>query len=183
MVYFFTPYSFNHDIGKAYNDYVKLVPNSDDWICLVDGDLMFLQSDFGHQLQEIIDLHGNDVGLFTCLVNRVGTLKQCYQDRISEDPNIISHRKIAIQLAKEKRTSIKYIPNPISGHLMLFKKSTWESIGGFPEERGILSVDNTFSNRMVRNGLKLAVMEGVYCFHYYRLMEGRTDKSHLQKKV
>jgi GT2 family glycosyltransferase len=179
MIYFFTPYSWSHDIGKAYNDYCKLVSSKDDWICLMDGDLMFLQSDFGHQIQEIIDLHGSNFGLFTCLVNRVGTLKQCHQDTISEDPNIITHRKIAIQLAQERRHVIKEIPNPISGHLMLFKKETWESIGGFPEERGILAVDNTFSNRMARHGYKIAVMEGVYCLHYYRLLEGRKNKSHL----
>lgn len=180
MVYFFVPYSWNHDIGQAYNDYVKLVPSSEDWVCVMDGDLMTLTSDFGHQIKEIITLHENDVGLFTCLVNRVGTLAQCYQDIISEDGDIRNHRKIAIQLAKEKRHEIKYIPNPISGHLMLFKKSTWESIGGFPERGKILSVDNTFSNRMVRNGFKIAVMEGVYCFHYYRLLEGRFNKSHLK---
>lgn len=178
MIHFGSPYSWNKDLGKAYNDFVKLIP-SEDWICLMDGDIMFLQSDYGHQLKEIIDLHGNDVGLFSCLVNRVGSLEQCYNGIISEDPNIINHRNIAKQLAKEKRHVIKYIPNPISGHLMLFKKSTWESIGGFPEDRGILSVDNTFSNRMVRNGYKIAVMEGVYCFHYYR-MENRFDKSHLK---
>ena len=62
---------------------------------------------------------------------------------------------------------------------MLFKKETWESVGGFPEERGILSVDNTFSNRMNRHGYKIAVMEGLYVLHYYRLAEGRRNKSHL----
>ncbi len=140
---------------------------------------MTLTPDFGHQMQEIITLHPH-VGLFTCLVNRVGTLKQCYQDIISEDPNILSHRKIALQLSKEKRHIVKEIPNPISGHLMLFKKATWESIGGFPEDRGILSVDNTFSNRMARHGYKIMVMEGIYCFHFYRLDTGRHDKSHLK---
>lgn len=179
-VHFGTPYSWNHDIGQAYNNFVKMIPDSEDWVCLIDGDFMFLTSDFGHQIKEVIDLHPH-VGLFTCLVNRVGTLKQCYQDTISEDPNILSHRKIALQLSKEKRHIVKEIPNPISGHLMLFKKATWESIGGFPEERGILSVDNTFSNRMARHGYKIMVMEGVYGFHYYRLLEGRFNKDHLKK--
>ena len=179
MIWFGTPYSLNKDIGKAYNDFIKLIPNSEDWICLTDGDLLFLKSDFGHHMQEVIDLYGNDIGLFTCLVNRVGTLAQCYQNTISEDPDILNHRKIALELSQTKRHIIKEIPNPISGHLMLFKKSTWESIGGFPEERGILAVDNTFSNRMARNGYKIAVMEGLYCFHYYRMLEGRRDKSHL----
>ncbi len=181
MLYFCSPFSFKKDIGEAYNNYVKLIPDEEDWICITDMDTMFLTPDIGFQLQEIIDLHGNSsVGLFSCLTNRVGNLDQCYQRIISEDPNITSHRKIAVQLAKEKRHEIREIPNPISGHLMLFKKSTWTSIGGFPEGRGILSVDNTFSNRMARNGFKIVCMDGVYLFHYYRFCEGIKDKSHLK---
>ena len=182
MIYFFTPYSWQHDLGQAYNHYVNLVPKQEDWVCLMDSDMMTLTADFGHQMQEIIDLHGNNVGLFTCLVNRVGNLDQCYRHTISEDGDIRNHRKIALQLAKEKRHEVREIPNPISGHLMLFKKATWEAVGGFPEERGILSVDNTFSNRMVRNGYKIMVMEGVYAFHYYRLLEGKQNKDHLKKQ-
>ncbi len=182
MLFFFTPYSFSKDLGKAYNDYVKLVPSPDDWICMVDADCLFLQPDFGHHIQEIIDLHV-DVGLFTCYTNRVGNTIQCYNNTISEEPNILAHRKIAIKLAKEKRHKIKEIQAPISGHLMLFKKSTWESIGGFPEERGILSVDNTFSNRMKRHNYKIMLMEGVYLFHFYRMDRSIYDKSHLIDKV
>jgi GT2 family glycosyltransferase len=179
MIYFFTPYSWQHDLGKAYNDYVKLVPSKEDWICFVDADLMFLQPDFGHHLQEIIDLYPN-AGLLTCLTNRVGTLEQCYNNTISEDPNILNHRKIALQLAREQRHKVKEIKNPFSGHLMLFKKETWDSIGGAPEGRGILSVDNTITNRMARHNYSLLVMEGIYCLHYYRLCEGRFNKDHLK---
>lgn len=177
-IHYFTPYSLERDLGKAYNDTVKLVTDKEDWICLVDADLMFLTPDFGHQIKEIIDLYPN-TGLFSCYVNRVGTKEQCHNGIISEEPNILHHRKIAIQLAKENRHKIKEIQNPFSGHLMLFKKETWDLIGGAPEGRGILSVDNTITNRMAHHGYKMLVMEGVYCFHYYRLAEGRTNKSHL----
>ena len=63
---------------------------------------------------------------------------------------------------------------------MLIKKSTWDSIGGAPEGRGILAVDNTISNRVVRKGFKILLMEGVYLFHFYRMDIGVHDKSHLR---
>src|ERR1035437_1519813 len=102
MLHFISPYSHSRDLGNAYNESVKIIPNSEDWICLIDADCMFLVPDFGHQIQEIIDLYGNTAGLFSCVVNRVGNLKQCYNNTISEDPNILNHRKIALQLSQEK---------------------------------------------------------------------------------
>ena len=180
MIYFFTPYAQDKDLGRAYNDYVKLILNLNDWVCFIDGDFAMLTPDFGHQLQEIINSYPS-IGLFTCYVNRVGNLKQCYRGQLSEDPNILNHRKIALALSRgENRTKIKEISNPISGHLMLFKKETWQTVGGFPEGRGILSVDNTFSNRIAKKGFKIAIMEGVYCFHFYRMDTGRSDRSHLK---
>lgn len=160
-----------------YNHYASLVQNEEDWLCFIDRDCMFLADDYGHQLEEIIAIHPN-VGMFTSITNRVGQKKQCHNGVISNDPNLLNHRKITLELSKTKRHVVSPIPNPISGHLMLIKKKTWNSIGGAPENRGILSVDNTISNRVVRKGYSLMLMEGVYVTHYYR-MENYLDKSHL----
>ncbi len=174
-----SPYSFEHDLGKAYNDSINKIPSSEAWICLLDLDSCFLVPDIGHQLKEIITAYPN-TGLFSCRTNRVGQKRQCLHGVISDDPNILNHRKIALQLSKERRLDVSPIENPISGHLMLFKKSTWESVGGFPENRGILSVDNTFSNRIVRKGYNILMMEGVYLFHFYRMDKSIFDKDHLK---
>lgn len=177
MIHFSSPYSLSKDLGKAYNDFMKLIPD-DDWACFTDLDTCFLTSDIGTQLQEIIDMYP-DAGLFTCVTNRVGQKEQCYNRTISEDPNILNHRQIALQLQKDKRHQVRELKIVISGHLMLIKKSIWKEVGMFPEGQGLLAIDNKFSWKILRARKHILLMEGVYLFHYYRMLEGKGDKSHL----
>ena len=179
MIWYSSPFNSNKDLGKAYNDFCKIVPSEEDWICFTDLDSCFLTSDIGVQLEEIINLYPN-TGLFTCLTNRVGQKLQCYNNEISEDPNILNHRQIALQIQKEKRHQVREINQVISGHMMLFKKSVWREAGMFPEGQGLLAIDNKFSFRILRSvRKKILIMEGVYLLHYYRMAEGRHNKTHL----
>lgn len=178
MVYYFKPYAIDGNYGAACNQYMQLLPSDEDWGCIIDGDTCFLTSDWGHQIQEIIDREP-DTGLFTCITNRVGNLKQCYQEIISNDPNILYHIEIAEELSKEQRHTTNWLYNVISGHLMLVKKKTWKEIGGFKD--GVLGVDNDFSRKILHNGHNIVLMEGLYLFHKYRIHKGIHDKSHLPK--
>lgn len=178
MVYYFTPYSINKDLGRAYNQYVDIVPNDDDWICLVDADSCFLTPDFGHTIQDIIDKYP-DTGLFTTYTNRVGNLEQCYQNYISPDPNVLNHRKIAQDLVVKNKDKVKEINKIISGMIMIFKKSTWKEVGKFPEDKGILAIDNRFSKRILLSGKKIRLIESIYLFHFYRMDTGIKNKKHL----
>lgn len=179
MVYYFKPYSVEKDLGKAYNQYLELLPNDDDWACLIDGDVAFLIPDYGHLIQEVIGLYP-DTGLFTCYTNRVGNLEQCYMGRISEDANMLNHRKIALMLSKEQRHKLKELKSIISGHVMIVQKKTWKEVGGFTEDHGILAIDNKFSKKILKAGKTIQLMRGLYALHFYRLDTGRHDKSHLK---
>ena len=178
MIYYFTPYSLEKNIGKSYNNYCNLVPNDSDWICLVDADVMFLTHNFGHQLNDIIEKYPN-VGLFTCYTNRIGNSLQLYNNEFSKNPNILYHREIAKKLQKENYFKLKPLHQFISGHLMMFKKQTWLDVNKFDEE-GMLTIDNKFSYRVKKNGKQIMLMEGVYVFHYYRMEEGKKYKEHLK---
>jgi len=178
VIYYFNPYSTDKDLGKAYNDYMALLPNQDDWACLTDGDTMFLMPDYGHQIQQIIDLHP-DTGLFTCLTNRVGCLEQCYNRHISNERDILKHKRIASDCYARKH-QVKQLHGIISGHCMIVQKKTWEEVGKFPEGIGILSVDNGFSQKILDHKKKILLMEGVYLLHYYRMETGINDKRHIQ---
>lgn len=180
MIYYFSPYSLDKNLGKAYNDYCELVPNDDDYVCFTDADTMFLTPDYGTQIQRIVEKYQDQkVGIFTCYSNRVGNLEQCYNNNMSEDPNIINHRKIALELQSAYSDRVTPLSNIISGQLMLFQKKVWRECR-FDEE-GILAIDNKFSHRVMRNGYQIFRMDGVYIFHYYRLMEGRLSRQHLKK--
>lgn len=180
MIYYFTPFDLDKNLGRAYNQYCTLVPNDEDWICFTDGDSMFLTSNYGQQIQDIINKYP-EVHLFTCLTNRVGNVRQRYNGEMSNVSDIMYHRQVALDLQKNCYDQIQYINKFISGHFMLFKKKTWSEIGGFPD--GLLRVDNKFSTRVLRKPGIIAVMKGVYLFHYYRLHAGsdaKQEKSHLR---
>ena len=178
MIYFFTPFSFQLDLGSMYNHYCQLVPNDEDWICMIDHDVNFLNTRTAYQIQDITRKYP-ETGLFTCVTNRVGNPHQCYKKELSMNPDINYHKDIADKLMQEQYLTVIESKRVISGLLMVFKKSTWKKVGGF--KPGILTVDNDFSQKIMSKGLKVQIMIGVYVFHYYRLKEGKKYIKHLIK--
>jgi GT2 family glycosyltransferase len=179
MTYYFIPYDLNGNVGKAYNEYMQLLPQDTDYGVLTDRDIMFLTSDYGKQIEDIIKMYP-DTGIFTCYCNRVGNPWQRYNGVISENQDWKYHIDLALKLQKEKYLEVKEIPRSISGFLMVIQKKTWQRVGGFLEQ-GILTIDNNFSRKVLAIGKKILLMEGIYVFHYYRLLEGgRKSKQHLK---
>jgi len=180
LVYFFGGvYSLNKNIGKSYNQYIEMLPNDNSWACFFDGDACFLTPNYGHQITHIVNKYP-ETGMFTCITNRVGNLNQCFRGQISADADIKTHRRLAHQIQLDSYEKVKESKSPISGIMMCIKKSTWRN---FPfAGSGILQVDNDISRRLIKAGKKILIMEGVYLFHYYRLLEGgRSFKQHLKK--
>lgn len=177
MIYYFSPFDLGKNLGKGYNAHMELLPNDDDWGCLTDGDVMFLTTDYGKQIQDIVNLYP-DTGLFTCITNRVGQLEQCYNKQISENYDLRYHETLAKDIQRRDYLTVRDLNIVISGHLMLVRKDTWRKVGGFYEQ-GILAVDNKFSFRVMKAGLKVRCMMGVYVFHKYRIGNIK-DKNHLK---
>jgi len=168
-LFFFAPYSIEKHLGKAYNTYMEMVPSDDDWVCFIDRDVLFLTPDYGHQIREII-IQNIEAGLITCLTNRIGCKIQLYQQIMSEDSNILTHRKLAQELQQNYRHTVENIQGPISGFLMVIRKKVWKDIR-FNENKNLLGVDREFSRRLAGKGYSILLMRGVYVFHYYRLAE------------
>jgi len=178
MIYFFTPYSTEKDLGRCYNEMMSLLPNEDDYACFTDGDSMFTTHNFGHQLQEIVETYP-EVPLFTCVTNRVGTKYQCVEGMWNEEV-MYFHWETGKRLQEENGTDCVDITNatPISGVLMLIRKKEWIECGGFQEGLGMLGVDNSIHYRMRGIEKKVYLMTGVYVLHFYR--GGiQTKKDHL----
>ena len=180
-VFFFAPYSMQGNLGKAYNAYMKLAPGDDDWVCFVDRDVMFMTPDYGSQIAEIAAQHPN-TGLLTALTNRIGSRSQLHGGKISDDPNIVNHRDIAVELQRRSRHDVQMISAPVSGFLMVVKKRIWKTVR-FSEDLKLLHVDWDFSRRLAAKGYSIGLMKGVYVFHYYRLKEGAADTSHLEQQA
>jgi GT2 family glycosyltransferase len=176
MIYEFSPYSLEGDYGKACNQYCAIVPNDEDWIAIKDGDVMHLTPKWGHVMQNAIDTFPN-TGIFTCYTNRVKPKKHIARLESYNDPSMATHRNIAIELVLNPIPFSEF-KRVISGHFMLFKKSTWNKVGGFKEGK-ILGVDNNFSWRVLMHGMKIRNINTMYVMHYYRFNEGIESTDHL----
>lgn len=168
MIYYFTPYSTEKKLGKAYNNYMQLIPNEGDWACFMDYDAMFTVPNFGHQLESVLKRYPK-CGLFTAVANRIGTNYQ-------QVPNMWNvtdereHREKGLELQKKYYHICKDITtiSPISGMLILIQKKIWSMAGKFSEELDILGVDNDIHRKVQALGLSVMVMQGVYLYHWYR---------------
>jgi GT2 family glycosyltransferase len=89
------------------------------------------------------------------------------------------HRNFGENLWNSFKTSVINITNkaPLSGVLILIKKSEWEKVGGFKEEK-MLGVDNDIHVKFKNSGLKVGLMKGIYVQHWYR-GGNINDKKHL----
>lgn len=177
MIYFFTPYSVEKNIGAYYNQCMNLLPSGDDWACFTDGDAMFTVPDFGHQLNEIINIHSN-CKLFTAVTNRVGRKEQCIP-KMFNNMDIKEHLKKGLEQQKLYRTICVPLLKPMSGVLILINKKHWSDIGKFKEEN-ILGIDNDIYQKSVQAGNTVLLMRGVYILHNYRILNNNTV--HLTEK-
>lgn len=178
-VHFITPYDSGKNLGKAYNDAMRLIPDGDS-ACIRDIDTLFLTP----EQPAIIEKYANEYpdAVLTCLVNRVSQLSrhQLLGETVSEDSDIRNHIKLA-ELQQEKFKiirSVYEINRDISGVLIVVPKSVWEKVP-FPDNGGCLGVDTQIGRLWRAAGIKILRMNAVYLFHIYRLSNGVHSKKHL----
>lgn len=177
MKYYFTPYIAGN-LGQAYNHYCSLVPNDDDWITFMDGDIMQLHLNWGEIWENILD-QNPDAGIISCLTNRIGCDAQ-KSAGLFYCSDITKHKHRAKELYRDHKYELRpIVENCMSGFFFSFKKSTWKSVGGFCN--GILHVDVDFYKK-VREIKTCYIAIGFYVLHYYRLCEGSEYKKHLLKE-
>jgi hypothetical protein len=124
-IFFFTPYSFNFKLLDAISGCMELL-KPDDWAVIIDGDTMFLQSDFGHQIQRPIESHP-EAELFTYFASRCD---YSIQRIIGADPfndSILYHKEVVDGRKAYFGDSVE-IHRKIARHLMVIRKSTWDRI-------------------------------------------------------
>lgn len=170
MIYYSIPYSVNKNIGTYYNTVMESLPNETDFACFVDGDTIFTTPNFGTQIDSVVNRY-KECKFFTCYTNRVGFKLQVHPmvDKDNNDMNY--HREIGKELQArywDECEDMSYLTEKqlISGMLLLIRKDLWKKVGGF--KTGMLSVDNDFHLKCIKNKEKLYLMKGVYIYHWYR---------------
>ena len=147
---------------------MTMIPDGD-WACFLDHDAMFTTLDWYKQLEEIIEeisLCDRPVGLLTTCTNRIGNLEQVIAGIESQNHDIYYHRKIGRQRQLDHGRSLRECDFLISGIVILISKEVWKKTNGFID--GFLGVDNNIDQQIRALGYKSYIMDGVYCYHWYR---------------
>jgi len=177
-IYENTPYNNEKDLVKAYNSFMKLIPDNS-WALFRDADTLFLDSHYNELLEQAI-INNPDTFCFTGVTNRINNKKQLHDEYKGDDISI--HRKIAEKLRKKYGYACEELkhPNYLSGFCILIKKSVWKKINGFKQwnnKSKILGVDNKLHKDLIAHNESINVIKGLYMYHWYR--GGTTNKKHL----
>lgn len=173
LIHFSFPYSLSKNLGEQYN--YECNHTEKNYIAFLDGDAMFLCSDWGHKLEQVIK-DNPDGDIFGCTTNRLRHTHQLFENRISEETDIMEHKRISDLLWRNCGTSCIDTELPLAGVLLLFRKEVWNKI---KFKDGIIAVDKMFCNEAVEAGYKLKIMSGIYVLHFYRMDKKITDINHL----
>jgi hypothetical protein len=170
---FVTPYRTDKNLGKCYNDIMRM---SEETVCFTDGDTMFLTPNFGHIIEDYHQRFPDAV--LTCRTNRIHPLSKQLDGKMDEECNV---RKLIIKAEERKglKTVTEIKPGEgLSGLLMVVPKSVWKKVP-FIENGGCLGVDSQFRIDLHAHGIKTYIMDAVFVFHQYRLLNGGGYKKHL----
>lgn len=178
-IHFITPFSTTKNIGGEYNSRISELPD-DSWICLRDGDTMFLTHDWGNIIEQTIKEYGDKFQLFGCMTNRCNREHQLFGGRLNDNMDIRNHVNIANKVREEKGVEDVTKKSRIAGLFMLFHKSTWDKCKFIENNRRF---DDLFCRDIINNKGKIGLIKGLYIFHAYRPLSTNptTEYLHLEK--
>ena len=189
VLYTFIPYApedQSRNLGWAYNRFMSLLPDDDDWACFLDHDAMFTTRGWYSQIVQLTQAYPR-TGCFTAMTNRVGNPAQIHgfdrsrlREGVERVPSIFEtlershnhhdlmrHREIGAELMRTAYADVEVLgpDDPMSGVVMVVRKQVWNTLK-FVD--GFLGVDRAFHEACNRKGLDVILMRGVYVYHWYR---------------
>lgn len=190
MIYTCIPYApkeHDKDLAWAYNRFMEILPNDDDWGCFIDHDSMFTTLDWFHQLDEIIKNHP-EYSCFTAVTNREYASWQIPEGVDVNNHDVVYHRRFGAQLSEQNYGKVVDVTNcseslsstqpqaspmeisPFGGIMILYKKSVWKNIPfrKYYKEKSIFGTDNLIHIDLKKAGHKVGLTTGVYLYHWRR---------------
>lgn len=164
MIWHATPW-LSGDIGGGLNAFVERLPE-DAWVCLRDGDTIWLTPDWGDQVERVVAEHGERFAVIGAMTNRLRSPHQLHGGIMSADPDIGRHRDIALKRWAEHGTAVQPLHRGVlAGMCLIFPKRVWTE---HPFEERSIRYDLTFSMAVRAGGGRLGIALGLYLFHLYR---------------
>jgi GT2 family glycosyltransferase len=155
-VFHMIPWNSDKNIGKSYNESMSMV-KTNDWVCFLDGDAVHTSHFFGKRIEEVID------------TNRVNCTYQIAPGVDVKNNDQEYHRNFGDNIWETYGNQVMDVTNnmELSGVFIAIKKSVWEKVGGFKEDK-MLTVDNDIHRKIRISGEKVGLMKGIYVQHWYR---------------
>ncbi len=185
MIWFFTPYSFKKKLFEAYDQYMQLIGDPNDWGCICDGDMAFMMSDFGNHIQEYIDKYPR-TGLFICYASRSPYGWQMKPGNNPESDSIKYIFDNTMKMYADDHLKVIEQHQRICAPLLVIQKKTWDKYRGdiaiHARSANIQAVDTAISDILQKNNEKVLLMAGIQVYHYFR-QYSRTEKHILSDKL
>lgn len=164
------PFSDNRHLGQAIFEQVQ---NCDDWVLILDQDVLMVTPTWYKKCQNAIEVMGDNAGWITCLTNRIGCRHQKNSHISDEEENMDMHFVEAKWLQQNFNGEIEEIGETqfkFSGFFLLTRKKV---IMDVYRKFGIagnkfLGWDNWFFDRIRELNYRTYVMKDLYCYHSYR---------------
>lgn len=176
-VHHITPGRADKNLGKAINSIISVLPD-EDWICLRDIDTMpAYHLPFFQQCEDIAKQ--SSFSLVGCMTNRLGLRYQLHGGEFSENFDMKHHLQVGKQRFEEFGSHVEETKQTIAGLFMLFPKSAWKKVGGFPEGGIRINgsfVDFHFSEKIRNAGMRVGIAQGIYLVHTYRMWNETNPK-------
>jgi len=178
MIKYITPWTSDKNLSGFYNRETLALPNDNDWVCFTDRDTWFPHPFYGRHIEEVIEKHGEDYRLMTCMTNRVGQGYQCVPGMWNIE-NGKSHEDISKELWEKNKAEVINISDkpPFSGVLILVQKK-FITENRLLKEGLLLGADNQMAYIANEHFENVGLMTGIYVWHYYRGGD-QSNKSHL----
>lgn len=170
------PFSFEKDLGQAYNKAMANV--TDDYTIIMDYDAMILTPNTLPLVDKYVKQYPGAAVLTGWASRAHPSSSQRYHTM--NEGNVLQAIHEAERLEK-RPMSVRKITKNLTGFFMVIKKSTWEKYK-FKEGIGCLGVDTDYWQQLIAGGETILLMETVLVWHTYRLRNGIKSKDHLLVK-
>ena len=181
-IYYFTPQG-SESWGESMNRHCAIVPNDEDWICMVEADCMMFPAKWAEEVEWAVASHP-EVDVFTAYATRTKRKSEAMYDaeRMGER-DLVRLYDTAMECWDKNRGRIRIRQQSPAGFFYVFRKKLWMEVpfasrGGDGQMN--LHMDILWGKALRSAGKTIANIEALCCVHFYRLNDPDMSDEHLR---
>lgn len=179
-IHFLQPFSYELNIGKAYNEAIENIPD-EDFVCITDQDTLKFDLFAARMRQTLMSIKDAENVLLTCRTNRLRRPNKQVIGTLFEERDLHKHHIFAENLWQFHKTRTEET-DLAAGVCLTFNSGVLKKLGGFKESSIVF--DRDISSAYRKAGKRVLISQGIYLFHLYRWGKADPENNidHLLKK-